>query len=491
MSSQDTNANDDVQLRAHIDRSLRFPLLFFFTSAAVWLVFGTALGFISSLTLNFPRVFDGCAFLSYGRVFPAQMNALVYGWGMQAGFGVALWIMARLSRNVLRNPATVIVSGSIWNAMILLGLFSILLGWGTSVQWLDFPKAFAPAVMGSYVFIMLWVLGMFAARRNREAYISQWYIVASVLWFPWVYLTANWFIHSDDGAAVIKAGIGAWYVSNMTYMVLGPIALAAAYYIVPKVIGRPVYSYTIAVFGFWTLVIFAGWTGMNRYMGGPLPAWMPTFGSTAAIFLLIPALAVLLNLVKTMGVHAEWINYSPALRFTMFGTFAFVVTVAMGALISIFPTGRMFQFTHAQAGYDLLAVYGFYSMTVLGAIYFIVPRICGCEWINGGWIRFHFWFSAYGVIAIVAFMIFAGMAQGHVIGNWSEEFLTSVERGKPYLSALALGWGLIVVSNVAFLIHLGLMACQRGRKTEGPTLIHKQPEDYFTRDQLAEKGANA
>ncbi len=489
MSSEST---DDTILRAQIDRSLRFPLLFFFTSAAVWLVFGTTLGLISSLTLNFPRMFEGCAFLSYGRVFPAQMNALVYGWGMQAGFGVALWIMARLSRSSLRNPATVIVAGHIWNAMILLGLFSILFGWGTSIMWLDFPKAFAPAVMGCYIFIMLWALGMFAARRDREVYISQWYIIASILWFPWIYLTANWFIHIDEGSAVMKAGIDAWYVSNMTYMVLAPIALASAYYIVPKVIGRPIYSYNIAIFGFWTLAIFAGWTGMNRIMGGPLPAWMPTFGSAAAIFLLIPALAVFFNLVKTLGNRAEWVNYSPSLRFTMFGVFAFVVTVALGALMSIFPAGRFFQFTHAQTGYDLLAVYGFYSMTIIGAIYFIVPRICGCEWLNGSWIRFHFWFSAYGTIAIVAFMVFAGMAQGYVTNNWGEDFLTSVERGKPYLAALSLGWGLIVVSNVAFLLHLGLMAVKRGRRGEdGPTLIHKDPKDYFVDPQLADEGANA
>ncbi|MEM1295540.1 MAG: cbb3-type cytochrome c oxidase subunit I [Verrucomicrobiota bacterium] len=489
--SSETNETD-IELRAQIDRSLRFPLLFFFTSAAVWLVFGTALGFISSLTLNFPRMFEGIAFLSYGRVFPAQMNALVYGWGMQAGFGVALWIMARLSRSTLKNPATVIVAGHIWNAMIMFGLFAILFGWGTSIMWLDFPKAFAPAVIGTYIVVMIWALGMFAARRDREVYISQWYIVASILWFPWIYLTANWFIHIDEGAAVIKTGINAWYVSNMIYMVLAPIALAAAYYIVPKVIGRPIFSYGIAVFGFWTLAIFAGWSGMNRLMGGPLPAWMPTFGSTAAIFLLIPALSVAFNLVKTMGARSDWVSYSPALRFTIFGVFAFVITVALGAIMSIFPAGKIFQFTHAQAGYDLLAVYGFYSMTIIGAIYFIVPRIVGCEWINGGWIRFHFWFSAYGTIAIVAFMVFAGMAQGYIINNWGEDFLTSVERGKPYLASLALGWGFIVVSNIAFLFHLGLMAFKRGRTDDvAPTLIHKQPEDYFSQPELSKEGANA
>jgi cytochrome c oxidase cbb3-type subunit 1 len=33
---------------------------------------------------------------------------------------------------------------------------------------------------------------------------------------------------------------------------------------IPKVIGRPVYSYHLAAIGFWTYALFASWTGMQR-----------------------------------------------------------------------------------------------------------------------------------------------------------------------------------------------------------------------------------
>jgi len=492
MSEDESSTREDLQLRARVDRSLRLPLLFFFTSAAAWLLLATILGFLSSLTLSLPTLFESMPWLQYGRLQPAHMNALVYGWAFQAAFGAAYWMVARLGRVPLRRPMALLVGGHLWNLTVTLGVLAIFFGWGTSVAWLDFPNAFWPVLLLSYVVIMVALVGMFAVRRNREGFISQWYVLAAVFWFPWVYLTANGMIHGGEGAAVFKAAVNGWYISNVIYMFLAPIALAAAYYLVSKTTGRPVYSEALAHLGFWTLVLFSGWTGISRYLGGPLPAWIPSVSSAAAIFLLIPGVAVLSNLFRTLDGKLGWAAYSPALRFTVFGVVAFLVTLVLGVLLAIIPMARTIQFTYAQTAYELLALYGFFSMTLFGAIYFIVPRVVGCEWPSGSMIRFHFWFSAYGIIAMVAFMFFAGLAQGHLHAQWTEEFLVSVERTRPYLASLGVGWSLILISNLAFLLQLGLMSIRRGRRSgEGPTLIHKKPQDYFTDQMIAEEGANA
>lgn len=491
MSVEESDSKADLQLRARIDRSLRLPLLFFFTSAAAWLLAATVLGFLSSLSLNLPGLFEKLPFIHYGRLQPAHVNALVYGWGFQAAFGTGYWLIARLGRIPLRSPARLLVGGHLWNLAVTVGVLAILSGWGTSIVWLDFPKAVWPVLLVCYLLIITGMMGMTAARENREVFISQWYVLASAFWFPWIYATANGFIHSDGGAAVVKAAINGWYVSNVIYMVLTPVALASAYYLIPKTTGRPIFSHALTQMGFWTLVLFAGWTGAARYMGGPLPAWIPSVSGAAAVFLLIPGVVVVGNLFKTLEGKMGWVPYSPALRFTLFGLIAFLVTIAIGALLAVLPTGKGLQFTHAQTAYELLALYGFFSMAMFGAIYFIVPRVVGCEWPSGGMIRFHFWLSAYGIIAMVAFMFFAGLAQGYLLNQWPEEFLVSVERSRPYLAALGIGWSLILLSNLAFLAQLALMAIRRGRLSgEGPTLIHKRPEEYFSDPMVAEEVAN-
>ena len=59
----------------------------------------------------------------------------------------------------------------------------------------------------------------------------------------------------------------------------------------------------------------------------------------------------------------------------------------LAALSSTFAFGKNLQFSHFVVGLDTLAFYGFFSMTVFGAIYFFVPRITGAECPSGDQIR--------------------------------------------------------------------------------------------------------
>jgi cytochrome c oxidase cbb3-type subunit 1 len=49
--------------------------------------------------------------------------------------------------------------------------------------------------------------------------------------------------------------------------------LATAYYLIPKVINRPVFSYNVATIGFAAFIIFAGLTGATR-LSAVGPAWL-------------------------------------------------------------------------------------------------------------------------------------------------------------------------------------------------------------------------
>ena len=125
------STTEDTQLRSEIDRSLRHPVMFFFTSGAAWLAASLVLGIIASIKTHNPGFLGECSFLQYGRTFPAHINALVYGWGVQAGLGVMIWLMARLSRQPSKNAGTLLVAGHIWNLAVLLGVGGILFGHGT------------------------------------------------------------------------------------------------------------------------------------------------------------------------------------------------------------------------------------------------------------------------------------------------------------------------------------------------------------------------
>jgi cytochrome c oxidase cbb3-type subunit 1 len=258
-----------------------------------------------------------------------------------------------------------------------------------------------------------------------------------------------------------------------------PIGIGSAYYFIPKITGHPIQSAQLANVGFWGLAAFGGWTGMQRFMGGPIPGWMPAIGALAGVLLLIPMGIVGLNHhLTTLGSH-KLVSTSPTLRFTFFGAVFYPVSGVILALNSAFWTGSTLQFTHAWYGYQIVAVYGFFSMSVFGAIYYIVPRLAGCEWLSVRLIRNHFWFSVYGIGTIVVTSLLAGLSHGASMNdpdNWNSSFWAPVMNSNPYITARAVAWAMILWSNCWFLVHLMLMVAGLGRRSTSPTLLSHDHE---------------
>src|SRR5947207_2010739 len=83
-------------LLAEVDASCRLPVMFFFASGLLWLMIGTVLALIASFKLNAPDFLTQSAWLTFGRIRPAHMNSVIYGFASQTAIGVTLWLMARL-----------------------------------------------------------------------------------------------------------------------------------------------------------------------------------------------------------------------------------------------------------------------------------------------------------------------------------------------------------------------------------------------------------
>ena len=101
----------------------------------------------------------------------------------------------------------------------------------------------------------------------------------------------------------MQAAVNWWFANNLLFLWFGSIGLGTVYYMIPKVIGRPVHSYYLAAIGFWTFALFSSWSGMQRLIDGPFPAWMITASIAAMILSLIPVATVGLNHHMTMRDH--------------------------------------------------------------------------------------------------------------------------------------------------------------------------------------------
>src|SRR5438270_863149 len=251
-------AGDTDQLeRAYIDASTRVPVLMFYTSAIAWLIVGTLLAGFVSWKLHSPDLLGDVSFLTWGRVRPAHMNIMVYGWASMAGMGTAIWLMARLCRTVLRFPLLLVAGAAFWNIGVLIGVGAILLGDSTGFEWLEFPRYVAVILFVAYTLMGSWAVVMFRHRRGDQIYITQWYLLGAFLWFPWLYAAGQLMLFVVPVQGVLQSAVGWWYANNLLFLWFGAIALGTAYYMIPKVIGRPVYSYHLATTGFWSYAFFS------------------------------------------------------------------------------------------------------------------------------------------------------------------------------------------------------------------------------------------
>src|SRR5437588_4222590 len=271
---------------------------------------------------------------------------------------------------------------------------------------------------------------------------------------------------------VLQSAVGWWYANNLLFLWFGAIALGTAYYMIPKVIGRPVYSYHLATIGFWSYALFSSWTGMQRLVDGPFPAWMITASIAAMILSMIPVATVGLNHHMTMRGYFPLMRYSPTLRFTVFGAMSYTVFSVVGLLISLRSVARYVNFSQTSLAYSHLGLYAFFTMVIFGAMYYIVPRLIGREWRYASLIKLHFWSSAYGIGLMVLLLLIGGFVQGLSLNDATLSFAESTQSILPYLRGRSLSGILLTVSHFVFAFHFGLMLFGLGRTSSVPTFLN-------------------
>jgi cytochrome c oxidase cbb3-type subunit I len=478
MNLQQDPPSDSAALRAHIDASLARPILAFFLSAVFWLLLGSTLAIISSIKLHTPSFLTSFEWLTFGRVRPAHLNTVIYGWASMAGIGIMIWLQARLSRVPLPSWGNTILTASAvsWNLVMAAGTAAILAGYGTSVEWLEFPL---PVAFGlATCFVPIWIVSiyLFNHRRVEHVYVSQWYLMAATFWFPILYIVGNIVIHTGLTHGVALSTANWWYAHNALGLWFTPIGLASAYFFIPKVLGRPVHSYYLSILGFWSLALAYNWAGTHHLLGGPLPMWLQAVGTVASMLMFVPVLTVGLNQHLTMRGNFYRLRESPTLRFIVFGAISYTITSIQGSLTALRTVNHVTHFTHYTIAHAHLGMYAFVTMVYFGAMYYMMPRLTGKEWPSASLIRVHFWASSIGMTLYFVLLSIGGIEQGILLNTPQVPFLQIVAKTIPYLWSRSFAGTLMTIGHVVFAISIVRMLATKGEPHAGPTLLVSSKE---------------
>ena len=434
------------------DASCAVPLLALFGGAALWLVVWSVLAMIASIKFHAPDFLADCPWLTYGRVQPAADNALLYGFCLPAALGVMLWIFTRLSRTPLSLPFVAVAAANLWHLGVLVGLVGILIGDSTGFAWLEFPRGGSVLLFTAFLLVAISATATFGQRQERELYPSHWFLLAALLWFPWVYATANLFLVAWPVRGVVQAAIDYWFANNLLFVWLSLAGIGTAFYFLPKLTGRPLQSHYVALFAFWTLIFFGTWCGIPQ--GAPLPVWMPTLSAVAATLLLVPLLVISLVGWRTVwgSVKSKWDN--GPFCFIGTGMDCFLLSGLMLIAMACPRISRVTEFTWFGPAQNQLQLYGFFAMTMFGAIYYLLPRAVGLEWPFPKLARVHFWISMPGVLLFVVPLAIGGVVQGL---KWANPNVTPVDVSTatlPFLRVSTTGLLFLLLGNLLFALNI-------------------------------------
>ena len=467
---------EQLQL-SRIDESMRVPSVFFGICAVFWLMLGTVFALLASFTLHSPDLFPNWEWLTFGRVRSAHLNAVGLGWLNNSIYAIALWIMARLSKCALPYRGLLVTAGIFWNVALFIGVMAILVIGPTSVEWLELPPAVSPLLAFSYALIGVWGWIAFRYRKTHHVYVSQWYMLAALFWFPSLYIVAQIMIIWVPARGTVQSITNWWFGHNTLGLWFTPMAIATAYYLIPKVLGKPVHSYYLSVLGFWSLALFYNWAGVHHLVGGPIPVWAISAGIVASIMMVIPVVVAAINHHLTVVGSFKRVWASPTLRFVVFGMMMYTTSSLIGSAMALREVNVVTHFTHFTVGHAHHGAYGFTTMVMFGGFYFMMPRLLQREWPSAGLIRMHFWCAAIGMAIMFFALHIGGWIEGLELNNADIPVLQVAINTVPYLKWRSVSGTLLALGHIAFLVNFVWMLSSKSTFTQtSPTMLAEAEE---------------
>lgn len=421
-------------------------------SSVIWLIFGTLVGLFLSIKFVAPDL--GVApWLSFGRLRPIHTNVVFWGWTSLAMIALALYVVPRTSQRTLYSINMAWISLFLMNLAVLGGTLALFMGINNGGQ--EFREYIWP-VMGVYalglIIITINLLITVSKRGTNEIYISNWYILAAFLWTI-VLVTLSYIPLYQLGLS--QSIMQGYYMHNAVGMWFTPFVLGLTYYFLPKLLNKPIYSYSLGVLAFWTQMLFYTMLGAHHFVFSPVPWWLQTVAIVFSVGMFVPVFAGTGNFLLTMKGDFRTIARSYSLPFILVGVIFYFLVSVQGTFEAFRSLNLYWHFTNYTVAHSHLAMYGFVNFLVWGGLYALLPRLSGNEPPHL-WVGIHFWFALIGLLIYGFALMIGGTLQGM---SWLSQapFMDSVELMIPYWLWRAVGGTLMFMAHIIFAYNVWCM----------------------------------
>ena len=426
-----------------------------FYAAMIWFPVFTTFGMIMAIKFFVPTFLVDAAFESFGRIRPAHVNGLLFGFLSSGLIGIMYYIVPRLSKTSLYKPNIGKFTAVFWNIAVLAGVLMILNGDTQAREYAEFPWIIDIAIMIGLILILVNVLGTIIKRREHKLYVSLWFYAAIFLWFPIVYFIGNVIWNPPTGAlyGVTDAIFNWFYGHNVLGLWFTPFGFGLWYYFIPRLTKRALYSVTLSYISFFALAFFYTGVGGHHLLQAPIPEWLKTIAVATSGLMMFSVLTFGVNIGMTVrkAWNSVWSNVP--LRFIMFGFISYIFVSIQGTFQAFRDMNLYLHFSQWPVMHSHLALYAAFGISIMGCMFWLVPRVTGKKLYSKKLMDVTWWVTLMGFIVFMAGMMLAGLVAN---SQWYQHLTIAqaLDALRPYYILRAIGGGIVVVSAFLFAINI-------------------------------------
>ncbi|HAQ18365.1 MAG TPA: cytochrome C oxidase Cbb3 [Prolixibacteraceae bacterium] len=430
----------------------------FAIATIVWGVVGLLAGLLISLQIFIPGLNFGLDFTTFGRTRPVHTNAVIFAFIGNAIFTAIYYSLQRLLKTRMYSDLLSKIHFWGWQSIIVAAAVTLLAGFTTGKEYAELEWPIDIAITIVWVIFGWNMFGTILQRRTSHIYVSIWFYIAT-----WVTVAVLHIVNSMAipvsflksytlYAGVQDALVQWWYGHNAVAFFLTTPFLGMMYYFVPKISGRPVYSYKLSIVHFWSLIFLYIWAGPHHLLYSSLPDWLQALGTTFSVMLLAPSWGGMINGLLTLRGAWDKVRRDPILKMFVVGITAYGMSTFEGPLLSFKTVNAISHFTDWTIGHVHIGALGWNGLLTFGMIYWLIPRLYNTKLYSTKLANVHFWIATLAIVFYAVPLYIGGITQALMWKQFTPDgflmypnFLETVAQLIPMYMIRAFGGFLYVV----------------------------------------------
>jgi len=419
----------------------------FCLTSAFWFVVATSMGLLGATELMAPDLTENIGWLVFGRVRPIHVNLVLFGFVTPGLLAAAFYYLPRLLRTELYSEKLGFLTVLAWNVTLVFAVVSLALGYSQGREYAEMIWPVDILVVLAFALVFVNFIMTVARRKEPILYVSVWYACAAVVLTAVTFALGNVIWRPNSGSLVgIPDAILLWfYGHNVFGLLLTPLSAGVAYYVIPRACRAPLYSHTLSLFGFWSLLVVYTHIGTHHLLQVPVPTWLKVISIVDSVAMVIPVMAFLINIWYTAKGKLGEIHADIGAKFVFTGTIMYFFVSIQGSMMALPDVQRVTHFNNWVVAHAHVGVLGFAGMISLGGLYYILPRITGKPLYSRFLADFQYWLILIGVIGFTVVLTIVGLIQGNAWLNGETVYRILPEMHVYYVTRASIG--LIIFSS--------------------------------------------